>query len=144
MPGACPALPMKLPDLIWKMSKAYSSLYVSTFSVSCISHLRGQHLCNEDYPVFMMLLAPSYEYIQHILQEGASSTGVSQSAGAPLVKANQTCSTCRAMLRHTTHMSAVFKPHDGGVTLRMARVWMGASNKGLIRPEVHGTHHTRQ
>ena len=40
VPGACPALPMKLPDLIWKMSKAYSSLYVSTFRVSCINHLQ--------------------------------------------------------------------------------------------------------
>ena len=38
-PGPCPALPVKLPDRIWKMSKAYSSLYVSTFKVSWISHL---------------------------------------------------------------------------------------------------------
>ena len=39
VPGPCPALPVKLPDRIWKMSKAYSSLYVSTFSMSWISHL---------------------------------------------------------------------------------------------------------
>ena len=44
MPGPCPALPVKLPDWIWKMSKAYSSLYVSTFSVSWISHLQNRYM----------------------------------------------------------------------------------------------------
>ena len=39
VPGRLPDLPVRLPDLIWKMSNANSSLYVSTFSVSCMSHL---------------------------------------------------------------------------------------------------------